>query len=139
VKFLVDANVVSEPTKLRPNSGAVEWLANHKKDSAVNPIILGEIHFGILLLPAGRRRRALLEWFDDAIRALRVIEMDAQTAAEWAALLAELRRKGLEMPVKDSLVAATARQHKLSVVTRNVADYRHAGVKLIDPFLAKQH
>jgi toxin FitB len=134
VKFLVDANVVSEPTKQQPNPRAVDWLERHKPDCAVNPIVLGEIQYGILLLPAGRRRRALLQWFDDAIRAIHVIDVDAKTAIEWAGLLAELRRKGREMPVKDSLVAATARQYGLAMATRNVADYRHAGVKIVNPF-----
>lgn len=65
---------------------------------------------------------------------MRVLDMDATTAAEWAGLLADLRRKGRAMPVKDSLIAATARQHGLTVATRNISDYSNAGVKLINPF-----
>jgi predicted nucleic acid-binding protein len=136
VRFLVDANVLSEPTRARPDAGVVAWINANKGDASVNPVILGEIEFGILLLPAGRRRRALIEWFDDAIRAIHVLDIDAITAAEWAVLLAELRRKGRAMPVKDSLIAATARQHSLTVATRNVTDYRYAGVKVVNPFRA---
>jgi len=134
VKFLVDANVVSEATRQRPESQVIDWLQENKGVSAVNPIVLGEIEFGILSLEAGSRRRRLQEWFKNAIRALHVLDMDAGTAAEWAALLAELRRKGRAMPIKDSLIAATARQHDLIVVTRNVADYKFAGVELVNPF-----
>ena len=61
--------------------------------------------------------------------------VDAGTAGLWADLLARLKRKGQAMPVKHSLIAASAIQHQLSIVTRNVADFRHAGVPLIDPFV----
>jgi predicted nucleic acid-binding protein len=63
-----------------------------------------------------------------------VIDLDAGTAPVWAALLVRLKKKGLAMPVKDSLIAASALQHHLTVVTRNVRDFKHAGVPLINPF-----
>jgi predicted nucleic acid-binding protein len=134
VKFLVHANVLSEVTRQLPESQVLVWLQNNKDVSAVNPIVLGEIEFGILSLAAGNRRRRLQAWFNNAVRALHVIDLDAGTAAAWAALLADLRRKGRAMPIKDSLIAATARQHELIVVTRNVADYKFAGVELVNPF-----
>ncbi len=134
MRFLVDANVASEPTRQQPDRRALAWLHRHELECAVNPIILAEIQIGILTLPASRRRRLLEDWFDDAIRALDVLDINAETAEIWAALVAELRRKGRAMPVKDSLIAATARQHDLTVATRNVADYRYAGVKIVNPF-----
>lgn len=134
MRFLVDANIISEPTRAMPNPRVLAWLEAHQSACAVNPIILGEIEYGILLLPAGPRRRRLLQWFEDAIRALDVIDLDAATAAEWARLLAALRRKGRAMPINDSLIAASARQHGLTVATRNVADYRHARVAVVNPF-----
>jgi toxin FitB len=65
-----------------------------------------------------------------------VDDLDAGTARIWAGLLAELKRAGRAMPVKDSLIAATARQHRLTVATRNVGDYRHSGVAIVNPFEA---
>jgi predicted nucleic acid-binding protein len=65
---------------------------------------------------------------------LPVLPIDAGTAHAWSRLVASLRQKGLAMPVKDSLIAANAIQHGLTVATRNVADYKVAGVKLINPF-----
>ena len=97
-------------------------------------MILGELQFGIGSLPAGRRRTRLQEWFSAGARTLRCFDIDAATAHEWARLLVELRRKGRAMPVVDSLIAATARQHRLAVATRNTADYKHAGVELVNPF-----
>jgi toxin FitB len=134
MKYLVDADVLSEATKPQPARAVVEWLVAHDQDSAVNPIILGELEFGILLLPAGRRRKRLLDWFAGGIQRLNVIELDAATATVWAKMLVELNRKGRAMPIKDSLIAATAKQHHLTVATRNVSHFRHAGVRFVNPF-----
>lgn len=134
MKYLVYANVLSEPTKPRPVVRVVDWLRDNEKQLVVSPIILGELEYGILLLPAGKRRTRLVNWFSKAIKHLQVLEFDSVTASEWAKLLAELKRKGRAMPVKDSLIAASARQHQLTIATRNLTDYRYAGIKLIDPF-----
>jgi predicted nucleic acid-binding protein len=57
VKFLVDANVLSEATKAAPSEAVVDWLRRHEHVVAVNAVVLGELEFGILLLPSGRRRK----------------------------------------------------------------------------------
>ncbi|MFO0892004.1 MAG: type II toxin-antitoxin system VapC family toxin [Isosphaeraceae bacterium] len=134
MKYLVDANVLSEATRPQPVASVLTWLGRHEAELAVNPIILGEIRYGILQLPAGTKRDRLLEWFAAGAAYLPVFDLDAETAQVWAQLLAELRRKGRAMPVKDSLIAATARQHRLTVVTRNTDDFAHAKVKLVNPF-----
>jgi toxin FitB len=134
VNFLVDANVLSEATKPQPASSVVDWLRKHDRRLVVNPIVLGELEYGILLLPVGRRRTQLQKWFFDGVKRLHVLDLDIDTARVWAGLLAELKRKGRAMPLKDSLIAATARQYRLTVATRNVDDYRHAGVTLVNPF-----
>jgi toxin FitB len=134
VKYLVDADVLSEVTKPAPAQSVIDWLQKHDRDLALNPIILGELEYGILLLPAGRRRKKLLDWFESGVAQLNVIEIDAATSAVWAKLLADLKRKGRAMPIKNSLIAATAKQHNLTIATRNTADFRHAGVQVINPF-----
>jgi predicted nucleic acid-binding protein len=132
--FLVDAIVLSEATRPRPDGSVLAWLSLNEAELAVTPIILGELQYGILLLPPGRRRERLLEWFAAGVEHLPVIDLDAETGRVWATLLAELKRKGRAMPVKDSLIAATARQHRLTVATRNTSDFAHAGVKVVNPF-----
>lgn len=134
MKYLVDANVLSEATKQRPESSVLGWLRAHEPDLATSPIVLGELEFGILLLPSGRRRTKLRDWFSEVVKHVRVLDIDAVVAAEWAELLARLRKSGKAMPVKDSLIAATARAHGLTVATRNLRDFRRAGVELVDPF-----
>lgn len=134
MRYLVDANILSEATRPEPSPVVVQWLRDHEAELVVSPIILGEIEYGILLLPAGKKRTQLLSWLRRGIQRLRVLDLDSGTAAVWAELLSRLKRKGRAMPVKDSLIAATAIQHQLTIVTRNVADFRHVGVPLINPF-----
>ncbi len=135
VKFLVDANVLSEPTKLLPNANVVGWLRQNESQLAVDPIILGEVRFGIHLLPAGKRRRRLETWFNDGVAKITCLNWSAETGLRWAKLLADLRLAGKAMPIKDSLIAATALVHGLTVATHNRADFCLAGVKLLDPFV----
>ena len=132
--YLVDANVLSEPTRPRPSEKVVAWLRKNERNIAVDPIILGELRFGILLLAKSRRREKLEEWFAKGAQRINCIPFEAATAGIWAQLLATLRMRGKAMPVKDSLIAATALTHGLTVVTRNRADFEKAGVKILDPF-----
>lgn len=112
----------------------VDWLRRHERDLAVNPIVLGELEYGILVLPAGRRRTRLERWFTEGVQRLRILDFDAATAAVWAGLLARLKKKGNAMPIKDSLIAASALEHGLIVATRNTSDFRNAGVAMQNPF-----
>lgn len=137
MKYLVDANVLSEMTKPNPEPRVVEWLRTHERDIAVDPIILGELRFGILLLPKGKKRATLERWFDVGVQRIHCLPWEAETGLRWAELLANLRRSGKAMPIKDSLIAATALTHDLTVATRNVLDFVKAGLSIIDPFAAR--
>ena len=131
---LVDANVLSEPTKAAPSEACLAWLRRHEREIAVDPVILGEVRYGILLLPKGKRRTRLERWFEAGVQRLQGIPWEAGTGLRWAELLAALRRAGRTMPIKDSLIAATALAHGLTVATRNRADFAKTGVKVVDPF-----
>lgn len=134
MKYLVDANILSEPTKPSPHPGVIDWLRANERDIAVDPIILGEVRFGILLLPRGMRRTRLEQWFESGVQRLFCLSWEAETAMRWAQLLAALRTSGRAMPIKDSLIAATALVYDLAVATRNRSDFEKAGVAIVDPF-----
>lgn len=134
MRYLVDANVLSEPTRPAPNAKAIEWLRQNEREIAVDPIILGELRFGILILHQGKKRARLEQWFDTGVTRLRCLPWEAETGLRWAGLLASLRASGRAMPIKDSFIAATALVHDLDVATRNRADFEKAGVGVIDPF-----
>lgn len=135
MKYLVDANVLSEPTKPSPDPRVVDWLRANEPDIAVDPVILGELRFGILILPKGKKRAALERWFDAGAGHLHCLPWDADTGLEWAELLARLRKTGKTMPIKDSLIATTAIVHGLAVATRNRIDFAKADVHVVDPFV----
>ena len=134
MKYLVDANVLSEPTRPDPRPAVVSWLRRHERTMAVDPIIIGEIRFGILLLPRGKRRARLERWFDEGVRRLQCLPWEAETGLRWAELLARLRTSGRAMPIKDSLIAATALTNRLAVATRKVTDFEKAGCDVVNPF-----
>lgn len=137
MKYLVDANILSEPTRPSPDARVVDWLRAHEANIAVDPVILGELRFGILILPKGKKRMALESWFDEGVGRLHCLTWDADTGLKWAELLARLRTTGKTMPIKDSLIAATAIVHRLAVATRNRIDFAKAGVPLVDPFVVE--
>ena len=134
MKYLVDANVLSETTRQSPSAEVIDWLRRHEEDLVVDPIILGELHFGLLLLPKSKRRAALEQWFLTTVRSIPCLPWTADTSLRWSSLLAALRKRGRAMPIKDSLIAASALEHDLTVVTRNLRDFTGIGVRTLDPF-----
>ncbi len=132
--YLVDANVLSEATRPAPIPAVIEWLKRNEREIAIDPIILGELRFGILLMPAGRRRSRMEEWFAKGASKLFCLPWEKETGLRWAQLIADLRRAGHSMPVKDSMIAATALIHDLVMVTRNKRDFLTAGMDVLDPF-----
>lgn len=131
---LVDANVLSETTRPQPDGRVVEWLSRHQAGLVVDPIVLGELRYGILRMAGGRRRARLERWFEGVVGKVACVPWDAECGVRWAELLADLRRSGNRMPVKDSMIAASALRYGLTLATRNTADFRNAGVVVIDPF-----
>jgi predicted nucleic acid-binding protein len=123
---------LSEPTRPAPDPEVVDWLRRNERAIAVDPIILGEMRFGILQRK-GRKRARLEQWLDEGVQRLHCLPWDAQTGLRWARLLAHLRAAGRAMPIKDSMIAATALVHDLVVVTRD-ADFENAGVRVVNPF-----
>jgi toxin FitB len=133
--YLVDANVLSEPTKAVPSSKVIGWLTANERNLAVDSIIVGELYVGILSLPHGRKRRQLEQWFEDVLQTVDCLPWDVTISRRWAKLVVDVKRKGDTLPLLDSMIAATALQHELTVATRNTRDFERAGVKVLDPFL----
>ena len=134
MKYLVDANVLSEATRPRPDSAVVRWLENNEPELVIDAIVFSELAVGVESLPKGRRRERLEAWFDGFQETIECLPWDSATGREWARLVVELRRRGRKMPLVDSMIAATARVHNLTIVSRNVRDFEPAGVEVVDPF-----
>ena len=132
--YLVDANVLSEPTKMVADSKVVAWLSANESNLIVDSIIIGELRIGILALPRGRKRDRLEQWYETVIETIECLPWDATVSRRWAALVVELRRKGETVPLLGGMIAATALQHDLTVATRNTRDFEKTGVKTLNPF-----
>ena len=135
MKYLVDVNVLSEATRPAPSPKVIGWLSQNEANLTIDAVILGEIRLGILLLPPGKRRDSLKSWLETGITRLSCLPWDAASANYWAILLANLRKKGKSMPLKDSMIAATAIHHGLTIATRNVSDFKSTNLPIINPFL----
>src|SRR5258708_1367056 len=125
--FLIDTNVLSEYNRPGgPDGGVKRWLETTARElQHVSVITLAEIQKGIELLADGKRRAQLEQWLKQDLEAWfsgRVLYVDRQVAGRWASLVARGMREGRTLPTVDSLIAATALAHDLTIVTRNVRD-----------------
>jgi hypothetical protein len=113
------------------------WFRAHAGDYYVSSVTIGELTYGIERLPAGPKRRSLAEWLETTLDRLegRVLAFNTRLAREWGRLLAETEARGHRLPVVDGQLAATARRHGLTVVTDNLEDFKHSGVKVLNPYV----
>ena len=136
VNYLVDANVLSEATKAKPDARVVDWLRQNESAMWWIPL-LWRIRFGIYLLPSGKRRRRLETWFKDGVAKITCLPWGAETGLRWAKLLADLRSAGKAMPIKDSFIAHRTGSWITDSHTQSGGISRPPGVKLLDPFSGK--
>ena len=134
MKYLVDVNVLCEPTKLRANEGVQRWLDQNEAVSTADPIIMGEVWRGILKLPHGARRERLCRWFQRLQSNMPCLDWTLETAVIWAEICEHVQHSGFTLTVTDTMIAATAKQHGLIVATRKVDDFKRCGMPVVNPF-----
>lgn len=135
--YLLDTNVISELRKPRPHGGVVIWLESlPDADIHLSAVTLGEIQAGVELTREQDAAKAveIEAWLELVAQSYNVLPMDAATFRTWARLM----HRRSDTLYEDAMIAATASVHKLTVVTRNVADFVHFGVRVLDPFKASR-
>ena len=138
MNYLLDTCVLSEFTRREPEEKVIRWL-DHIADEKLflSAITIGEIQHGIQRLPESSRKANLLVWMNNGLIERfnnRILSLNTATMLLWGSLIARMEKSGQPMPAMDSLIAATALQNHLTIVTRNVVDFQSCGVQVINPW-----
>ncbi|HVW22808.1 MAG TPA: type II toxin-antitoxin system VapC family toxin [Opitutaceae bacterium] len=138
MSYLLDTNVICEATRPRPDPAVMEWLAAAEEDCLyLSAVTLAEVQRGVSRLAPGTRRQGIQRWLDEDVRERfgdRILPLDDAVASAWGRLMAEIESKGRPMDSLDGFIAATARAHDLTVVTRNVADFSPSVSRVLNPW-----
>jgi len=136
--FLLYTNVISELIKARPDANVTAWVeATDESLLYLSVLTLGEIRRGIASLPHSRRRATLEAWLDRDLQARfedRILTIDREVADRWGLLTAAARESGIALPVIDGLLAATALEHNITLVTRDTGQIPSMGVAVFNPW-----
>ena len=131
--YLLDTNVVSELRKPKPHGAVLQWIEGvADAELHISAVTIGEIQAGIELTREQDASKAveIEQWLELVAGSFNVVPMDAAAFRVWARLM----HRASDTLYEDAMIAATAQVHKLTVVTRNVADFKQFGVKVLNPF-----
>lgn len=138
--YLLDTCLLSELVRPSPVPSVMDWMGQRKgTELFASALTLGELHRGVAKMPSSKRRSELENW----LQALEVsfedqmLPFTPETGRIWATMCAQAEAKGRPLAVMDSLIAATALEHGLTLVTRNVADFSSTGVNLLNPWVSE--
>jgi toxin FitB len=136
--FLLDTNCISELVRPQPEPRFVEWMeAADEVTLYLSVLTVGEIRKGLGRLAQGKRRTLVETWLAVELQARfagRILPIDAAIADRWGLIAGEAKRKGIALPIIDGLLAATALQHNLTVVSRDTSDFTNAQVQVLNPW-----
>ena len=135
MSYLIDTNVLSELQRKQAHLSVIAWFEARPRQSLyLSVLTLGEIRKGIAKLSSGARQQQLIDWLELELPNYflgRVLPFDASCADRWGRLLAHSSRP---LRAVDAMLAATALQHDLILVTRNTKDFEGLGVQLLNPW-----
>ena len=138
MKYLLDTCVISELVAKQPNPQVLEWIDSIDADGVyISVITVGEITKGIEKLPNSKRKQELIDWLENELLIRfqdNLIELDVNILIRWGKLNARLEISGRRPPAIDSLIAATALEYELILVTRNESDFAETGVEILNPW-----
>ncbi|MEU1983640.1 type II toxin-antitoxin system VapC family toxin [Nocardia sp. NPDC019395] len=136
--IILDTNVISEPLRPTPDPRVVEWLDGQSIETLyLTAITLGELRYGVSVMPDGRRRDLLTEQLEKNMVPLfsgRVLPYDLDATAEYARVMSTARAAGLAIATADGMIAAMAAAAGFTVATRDTSPFAAAGVPIINPW-----
>ena len=135
MNFLLDTCIISEPKQKRPSKRVLEWLdAQDETKLFLSVLTIGEIRKGITRLESGRKKAELEKWLEKLRMRFsrRVLPLSEKTSLVWGKMYGEFERKGIVRPAFDSLLEATALEHDMIFVTRNVKNFHDSQVTILN-------
>lgn len=135
MKNLLDTCVIAEYQKPVPNAKVMNWLISQIEESLfLSVLTIGEIEKGIAKLAASKRKNNLEVFIGNLVTRFdrRIFDLDTATLRRWGRLTGSLEKKGRVLPIIDSLLAATALEYDLTIITRNTADFVVTGVRVLN-------
>jgi predicted nucleic acid-binding protein len=136
--FLLDTNIPSELIRTRPDPRVEKWVyAQDEQSLHLSVVSIGELRRGLVILPSSKRRNDLERWFEsDLVPRFhgRILAVTHAIADRWGVLDGQCQLKGAPLNTADGMIAATAVEHGLTVVTRNIKDYAGLGVQVFNPW-----
>ena len=136
--FLLDTNIPSELIRTRPDPRVARWVyAQSEQSLYLSVVSIGELRRGIVVLPVSKRRTELELWLDGELLPRfrgRILTVTRSVADRWGTLDGQCQLRGAPLNTADGMIAATALENGLSVVTRNVRDFAELGVEVINPW-----
>jgi toxin FitB len=137
--IILDTNVLSELMRLSPAPQVMRWTRRYDGSLFATATVASEILYGIEQLAKGKRRDALLaaaeSMFNQELKD-RILPFDYEAAQRYAILAADRRRRGIPISGSDAQIAAVAQVHSAKLATRNVKDFAHCGIEIINPWSA---
>lgn len=138
MKYLLDTCVLSETHRKKPNTGVVQWLDSVEEERLfISVVTLTEIQKGIVKLDGGPRKQGFQTWLDEDLTLRfsgRILGVTQDVALEWGILLGTNEKKGEKLPLVDCLLASTAIQYNMTLVTRNTNDFERMPVRVLNPW-----
>jgi tRNA(fMet)-specific endonuclease VapC len=136
--YLLDTCLISELVAKQPNQKVLDWVdAQVPETLYLSVITIGEIAKGICKLTPSKRKESLTTWLNETLPNRfenRILTLDVSTMVLWGNLVGQLEQNGRPLPAMDSLIAAIALQHSLSLITRNEKDFAGTGVVIVNPW-----
>jgi hypothetical protein len=135
MKWLLDADVLSQAAKRKGDARVLAWLAVEESNCYTSAVVIGQLAYWVRT-KKGEQRAHLQAWLRRLVNSLegKIIGFNVGVAHVWAEQKAVFEAAGQPMPVEDSYIAATARRHNLTIVTGNDKDFRRPGLKVFNPF-----
>lgn len=137
MSFLLDTCTISEPKQKQPNERVLEWMdAQDESRLNLSVLTIGEIRKGITRLDSGKKKSELEKWLEKLRSRFsrRVLPLSEKTFLVWGKMYGEFERKGIVRPAFDSLLEATALEHDLIFVTRNVKNFQSSPITIFNPW-----